>query len=1225
MKKDNINANYLIKGIIFACFIIIIINQVVAFTGSGTGIKGDPYQITTIEQLNETRDNLTASYILMNDLNFSNASSYSNSGNIAEFTTGVGWIPIGKIGDYTFGGNFNGSGNTISNLYQNNISQRYLGFFRGLNSNSSTNQLNLNSINITGLDYAGGLAGFSYGNISKVSTEGTVSTYDGVVGGIIGYLSGGLIEKSYSDVYVRGEDYVGGLIGYMAGDPIINNSYSSGEVLADWLSETSNPHAGGLVGYVGYRIHNTCTIDNSFATGKVSDVGDTSAWLGGLIGIGNSNVSLVTNSFYDNQTTEQSSSQGGTAKTTAQMKDITTFSAWNILNVNVEERNESAIWNIIDDTIYPFLSWATVTQDFVSLNSPANDFFVSKTFIEVSGIILDSESVGVKNVSILINGVINQTNSTGLEGTYSFNLTRLITGTYNWTIISYDNSNLLHITDNRTLNVYVFTGSGTGIEGDPYQITSWEQLNEIRNDEEFNYYILMNNLTSLTPGYDTYASNSANSGKGWIPIGTSSNKFKGDFNGKDNYLKEIFINRKEESVIGLFSFTENSEISNLNLDSINMTGDNYIGGIIGYSKNSNLSKIFVNGSLYGNDAIGGIIGYSDSDIIKYSDTYIKIYCNVSSGTGCGGLIGDSSSSWINNSYSLGTIEGYQYLGGLIGDGIGLNIYNSYSGINVNSSVLFNHPYVGGLGGNFQFSNILKSYSYGIINYISTAIITVGGLIGLADSSTDVNNSFWDTQTSGQIDSYGGTGKTTAQMKSESTFTDLGNSGLDESWDFLYNLNDDGANLEYWNIDSSINQGYPYLLKDGEITVDLASPLNGSSSSSINSFNCSARTSNNRSLVNSTFYLWDSSGSLINESNTNITEIYNYTLIENITFTSSETYYWNCLVYNELNESYFSDENNSLEVDITNPSINLASPSDGSIIGSSSVTFSYTAQHSTKDLDTCLLYSNSNGIWEIKDSDNSISEIGINSFVDTLDDGSYTWNVWCNTTGGGSSYALNNYTFSIDTSIQSGGGGATVLVVGNPNHTIETLSGGKELNVLISQDSVKPREKQFLLQNNGLEPVTVKIFCSTDNISEETQDIDVCQYVSFDKETYILPANSQQNILRKVYIDSIPGSKNKDIYYFNIIAQSEEGYDSISVSAQVSWTANFYKYSYFPLQKNIQENEKASYPVALGSLILSIIISVLSVLFFRKIDYGATGFFVTIALFVCSFIILVLML
>jgi hypothetical protein len=68
----------------------------------------------------------------------------------------------------------------------------------------------------------------------------------------------------------------------------------------------------------------------------------------------------------------------------------------------------------------------------------------------------------------------------------------------------------------------------------------------------------------------------------------------------------------------------------------------------------------------------------------------------------------------------------------------------------------------------------------------------------------VNNSFWDTQTSGQSSSDGGTGKTTAEMKTQTTYTDAG-------WDFA----------TVWEM---ICSNYPTLRSnpDNSLPVDLVS-------------------------------------------------------------------------------------------------------------------------------------------------------------------------------------------------------------------------------------------------------------------------------------------------------------------------------------------------------------------------------------------------------------------
>jgi hypothetical protein len=82
-----------------------------------------------------------------------------------------------------------------------------------------------------------------------------------------------------------------------------------------------------------------------------------SSQVGGLVGY---NTATVSNSFWDRATSGMEESDGGTGKTTAEMKSITTFSGagWNIIAVaNPGTRNLSYIWNIVNGVTHPFLSW----------------------------------------------------------------------------------------------------------------------------------------------------------------------------------------------------------------------------------------------------------------------------------------------------------------------------------------------------------------------------------------------------------------------------------------------------------------------------------------------------------------------------------------------------------------------------------------------------------------------------------------------------------------------------------------------------------------------------------------------------------------------------------------------------------------------------------------------------------------------------------------------------
>ncbi len=150
----------------------------------------------------------------------------------------------------------------------------------------------------------------------------------------------------------------------------------------------------------------------------------------------------------------------------------------------------------------------------------------------------------------------------------------------------------------------------------------------------------------------------------------------------------------------------------------------------------------------------------------------------------GGLVGVNRGA-IFNSYTTGQIYGEDYVGGLIGY---TNIApavtsNCYSLIEVSGG-----SSIGGFIGQNTGGNISNSYSYGIV----TGSSNVGGFCGTSSSGTDSNN-FWDMNTSGRATSTMGIGKTTTEMKIQSTFANAG-------WDFDVN----------WSMGAGINSGYPYL-------------------------------------------------------------------------------------------------------------------------------------------------------------------------------------------------------------------------------------------------------------------------------------------------------------------------------------------------------------------------------------------------------------------------------
>ncbi|RLF71665.1 MAG: hypothetical protein DRN35_01985, partial [Thermoplasmata archaeon] len=256
-----------------------------------------------------------------------------------------------------FAGEFDGNNHTISNLKINMSFASKVGLI-GHNKGTVKN-VGVVDVDVSGGNEVGGLVGYNLETVNNCYATGDVSgSYQ--VGGLVGYNDH---QGGVSNCYVTGNvsgggDYVGGLVGVNEGT--VSISHVAGNV-----SGANN--IGGLVGY------NIGTVRNSYATGNVSGSYQVGGFVGlsvaggvrytyatarvtgishvgGLIGYNNGGTTIA--SFWDINTTGQTTSAGGTGKTTDEMMNKTTFTSagWDFTN----------IWNIWDGRTYPFFKWEDV-------------------------------------------------------------------------------------------------------------------------------------------------------------------------------------------------------------------------------------------------------------------------------------------------------------------------------------------------------------------------------------------------------------------------------------------------------------------------------------------------------------------------------------------------------------------------------------------------------------------------------------------------------------------------------------------------------------------------------------------------------------------------------------------------------------------------------------------------------------------------------------------------
>lgn len=231
----------------------------------GDGSQSNPWQITTIAELDSVRNHLDGNFVLMNDLIFS-AGDFEKGGNY--YNDSTGWNPL-STSDNVFKGQLNGKGHTIQNLYINLPDSNYVGLFGRIDS-TRIDSLGLINVNITGKDIVGSITGrLNYSTMYSCYCSGTISG-NKYVGGLVGYIYNySTVSISYNSANVSGTgEITGGIVGYSNNHSTVSNCYNAGKI-------SGISKVGGLIGETY-----TATTKNSFNLGEIS----ANLYIGGLVG-----------------------------------------------------------------------------------------------------------------------------------------------------------------------------------------------------------------------------------------------------------------------------------------------------------------------------------------------------------------------------------------------------------------------------------------------------------------------------------------------------------------------------------------------------------------------------------------------------------------------------------------------------------------------------------------------------------------------------------------------------------------------------------------------------------------------------------------------------------------------------------------------------------------------------------------------------------------------------
>ena len=318
--------------------------------------------------------------------------------------------------------------------------------------------------------------------------------------------------------------------------------------------------------------------------------------------------------------------------------------------------------------------------------------------------------------------------------------------------------------------------SGNGEVDSPYIITTAEELkwfrDEVNRGRKNICAKIADNVEVIDMSTVCHAADKSQNLEevSWEPIGNTTNRYMGTFDGNNKTITNLYINANQE-YSGLFGYTYRSAIKNLTFVNANVTNTNSFTGIlVGYGYGGTYQNIMTSTSceVNGGDGTGGIAGklagnaykcvnyatvqgkeqvgglfssYDSSKSITACANYGKV---TASSLWVGGLVGYFNGGTIQDCANYGDVKGTNRVGGMAGFVSSGKIQNVFSYGNVSATYDMQE-----VGMAFGFSS--SGATEGMVAYYSGAKLTVKGkekevkAFGNGTPSEDKATGFTETQ------------------------------------------------------------------------------------------------------------------------------------------------------------------------------------------------------------------------------------------------------------------------------------------------------------------------------------------------------------------------------------------------------------------------------------------------------------------------------------------------
>ena len=738
----------------------------------------NPIVITTEDQLKALRDavnGVTDNYYGYTSVTGYTGFNFQLGNDIALTET---WTPIGTD-THPFCGNFDGNGHKITNLNVSATSRQ--GFF-GYVFNGTIKDLTVYG-EIQGTStYKGGICAYlksdAVANWAKITNchfigniVSTSSTTDIYAGGICGYATGYTkIEKCSAAGTVnsstRKNNNFAGIVGYCYGSgsatnlATIINCVNLSDIVA-------NSNSGGIVG----RVYRYTDVANNMNAGNVSGKTEN---IGGIVGYSDNNNKVTIRYNVNAATVDMGSSIIGNHVATSYTVAP---------EHNYYDKQHSVLGGIhgADDATNDAAVGKSTTElcELTSVELPgftlnANYYPVPTGFVNASVAIVAKapvrlygdetyNAVGHNDFTVVTDGGVLWTSDADIIS---------ISGSVASVGAGYGVANLTATYDGYPKIVKISVAeAGDG----PLTIESYEDMQDFRvavnSGSEGQYkghrnvngfsgvsFVVTNDISMIDPD-----------GTPWVPVGTSTYPFSGNFDGGNHNITDLIVSRSS-NYAGLFGNVTTVGRNSSTIENIKLSGDisnskSYTGGIVGYATALSAAPFVIqnchfNGTLIATTSsgsyVGGICGY------------IKTYCSIkdctsageirsASASNVGGICGYSAGNAttkneISGCASIATnLRGVDVVGGIVG-----YVDNTDVKYNINAAIVnATNAVVGGIAGNVLAGASLTE----CFNFITTS--SIGKIYGTNEGS--VTDCYYDSQHC-FLGNDNGTAKTTAQMK-----------------------------------------------------------------------------------------------------------------------------------------------------------------------------------------------------------------------------------------------------------------------------------------------------------------------------------------------------------------------------------------------------------------------------------------------------------------------------